>query len=165
MKFVDMEWDDPSDETITKSKIIHPLIFCDGCGTAAHRGCVGNHEDSPWWKCDLCQEGDHSSDAKAVTCLICLRNPAGDKTTPNQVVFKHIVEDGIDDWVHVACALWSEEVTFKDTLSMSPSIPSEGLTPFPPPKRTSVCQRCNASSGLLLKCGEGHCKKRFHPSW
>jgi len=123
----------------------NPIVFCDGCNIAVHKGCYGNPlaNEIPEgdWLCERCLWK-----AQDQCCVLCpVKEGAMKRTTDWQ-------------WAHVACALWIPEVFCHY---------GDGLEPidyFQVPDRrfTMTCEYCKKKQGACAECAHEGCKVKFH---
>jgi hypothetical protein len=161
------------------------IVFCDGCNAAMHQICYGITEIPEGdYYCDRCKflqklsatlddDIEPAVVKDTVKCCLCPLQHGGIKLTT----------DG--RWVHVCCALWSQDTEIVDLKDMSPiNISNVNFTPFPSAaerKRSysaseGSCAFCNQPGGYLATCSfsgpdkfslnEGDlfcCQRKFHP--
>ncbi|XP_062520077.1 PHD finger protein 14-like [Corticium candelabrum] len=132
------------------------IMQCDNCGVTIHEACCGqasNDADSesgksndsefstePWF-CDACRANCTPS------CALCPTSSGDFKET----------YDG--RWVHTVCALYTQDVEFGSVEKLSPII----LSKIPEARWDSrLCDLCNKSVGVVIRCDAGMCKSHFH---
>lgn len=129
------------------SEAENPIVFCDGCNIAVHKGCYGNplaHEIPEGdWLCERCLWK-----AKDKRCVLCpVREGAMKRTIDWQ-------------WAHIACALWIPEVFCHY---------GDGLEPIdyfqvPEHRFKLKCDYCGLMEGACVECAHESCKVKFHIS-
>ena len=62
-------------------------------------------------------------------------------------------------WVHLSCAYWTPEVSFK---CLDKKEPVEGLERIDPKKFQQACCICGIRGGSCVQCGKANCTKAFH---
>ncbi|TPX30640.1 hypothetical protein SmJEL517_g05827 [Synchytrium microbalum] len=130
------------------------LVICQGadCAVTVHEECygiVGLHPSQiPRWRCDRCAYFDSS----LATCVLC---PYRDGP------FRRV--KGTDQWVHIVCAVWVEDVEFGDHERMCDIT----LDKIKPTAWEPVCSICtdekDAAYGVKMPCHAYQCKKSVHP--
>lgn len=134
------------------------MVQCDSCGFYTHEGCYGITE----------ADSRHSSDSVESTepwfCNACLSNVNKPKCDlcPNEHsgLFK---ETQSGRFVHIACALYSPDVSFEDTDKLWPVVLNEISAKKWGDRICSLCDNLYMSrSGVCIKCDAGLCKTYFH---
>ena len=54
-----------------------------------------------------------------------------------------------NNWVHVTCAVWTQEVKFGNAKAIEPS---EGIPSIPRARYEEACQVCNQTNGATVAC-------------
>lgn len=137
------------------------IVECDSCGITVHENCYGIIADDsdnesihsnvssastePWF-CDACKAG-----VSNLSCELC----------PSEVgIFKRT---DTQQWVHVVCALYTNGVTFSDTLRLSGITLLELAYDRWGSKACSLCEDSRlAKTGIAISCDAGLCRTYFH---
>ncbi|GLJ40250.1 hypothetical protein SUGI_0826580 [Cryptomeria japonica] len=134
------------------------IYTCRHCKVSVHQDCYGlSPVHSSTWYCQPCEElnwkyhgsrflSSQGRPGYDLECALC-GGPSG--------AFK-ITTTG--QWVHVFCAEWILENTFKKG-QIEPIAGMEFLSRERPISACSICHR----QGVCLKCNFGHCHNYFHP--
>lgn len=61
-----------------------------------------------------------------------------------------------NNWVHITCAVWTQEVEFGNANALAPS---EGIPSIPSSRFEVVCQVCNRAGGAVVLCQSHNCRK------
>ena len=120
------------------------IVFCDGCETVVHQSCYGlNEVPTGSWLCDVCL-----IESTKPRCLMC--------PLPHGAMKKTSCASG---YIHIACALWIDDVTFEDAARR------EGINIYAkkkPKREHGVCQVCNIFEGAHLFCSKDNCQSSYH---
>lgn len=122
----------------------NPIFICEDCNIGSHMLCYGIATSSdcvdPWW-CSPC-----SSATYGAVCELCLKaGGALKKTTCGK-------------WVHVLCALFTENVSFVNKNRMEPVNISNVLQE----NRGKKCSFCSKNCGICCKCSLSNCDNFLH---
>ncbi|KRH94452.1 PHD finger protein BR140/LIN-49 [Pseudoloma neurophilia] len=119
------------------------LIYCDGCNIAVHQECYGVPiiPSGPWF-CKPCL-----FQIKYLTCRFC-QKPGGAFKMTNQ-----------NNWAHVVCVLWNENLFFSNVVFMEPIEEPEQNELEGPPQR---CNICRSYRGQKIKCAYLECCELYH---
>ncbi|PYI15224.1 putative PHD finger and BAH domain protein [Aspergillus violaceofuscus CBS 115571] len=64
-----------------------------------------------------------------------------------------------NNWVHVACAVWTPEIKFGNSKELEPA---EGFGLIPADRYREVCKICKTDKGACVQCHYSNCNARFH---
>ncbi|MFH4976719.1 hypothetical protein AB6A40_003428 [Gnathostoma spinigerum] len=120
------------------------IIFCDMCNIAVHQDCYGvPYIPEGQWLCRRC----YLSPSVPVKCALCPSTIGAFKQTDD------------NRWVHVACALYLNEVHFANTVFMEPA---EGVENSLRRRCKLRCMICKEKYGACLQCAKRSCVRSFH---
>eukprot|EP01022_Parablepharisma_sp_SALTPOND_P016808 TRINITY_DN2554_c0_g2_i2.p1 TRINITY_DN2554_c0_g2~~TRINITY_DN2554_c0_g2_i2.p1 ORF type:complete len:1044 (+),score=10.20 TRINITY_DN2554_c0_g2_i2:687-3818(+) len=123
------------------------ILTCAICHCKTHEQCYGaTHVTEKDWVCELCLTGSSSS----TPCLLC-PNLGG--------IMKQAVTSTMEGWVHLSCAYWTPEISFRDPQAREPAI---GLDRIDPKRLQQACSICGVKGGCCVQCGKGTCSAVFH---
>jgi len=147
---------------ITDANDVDPLVYCDKCNVAVHKLCYGikTIPEGDWF-CNICKywrkrrSKDPLVSPRTFKCVLCF----GTRGAMKEVYPKRGNEDS---WAHILCALFFEEVQFRDPETSSGISHIESI---PASKKVTVTRKCEFCSrdGYLRFC-DCNCGKAFHPS-
>lgn len=124
------------------------VINCSGCDLNVHFLCYGINNDDinsyTWntWKCSPCRQ----SNSKPITCVLCQQSNGA---------FKQSV---CGKWVHIICALFTNDVKFDNSIEMEPINISKVINL----KRQQPCVFCSEAKGFCCLCSKPRCKNPIH---
>ncbi|XP_024541624.1 histone-lysine N-methyltransferase ATX3 [Selaginella moellendorffii] len=123
---------------------VNKIIICNRCQLAVHEECYGvkASEISGSWVCRGCETPDAVRDC----CLCPVKGGALKPTTIKGL------------WVHITCAWFIHEVTFKDEVAMEPAA---GITRIDLMRFREACAVCKQIHGVCIQCNK--CKTLYHP--
>ncbi|BBN09671.1 protein MpATX2 [Marchantia polymorpha subsp. ruderalis] len=120
------------------------MIVCNRCQVCVHEECYGVRasEITPGsWVCRACERHD----IERQCCLCPVKGGALKPTTTNGL------------WVHVICAWFMREMTFKDATRMEPA---DGVTSIPLARFREMCTLCKQVHGACTHCAK--CRTPYH---
>ncbi|CAG5085464.1 Oidioi.mRNA.OKI2018_I69.PAR.g10901.t2.cds [Oikopleura dioica] len=147
---------------IADANDVDPLVYCDQCNVAVHKLCYGIQTiPSGDWYCNTCKywrkrrSKDPLTSMKPLKCVLCF-----DVRGAMKEVYPKRGSD--DTWAHILCALFFEEVQFRDPETSSGISHIESI---PHSKKVTAEKKCEfcTREGYLRFCDCG-CGKAFHPS-
>lgn len=120
------------------------MVFCDSCNICVHQACYGiTVIPDDEWLCRPCRDGK-----KNVSCILCPNMGGAFKPTSNG-----------QTWAHVACALWTPEVSIGNVSTMEPVTKIKSI---PASRWALVCCICNVKNGAPIQCSFKTCKTAYH---
>jgi len=146
---------------VSDASNIDPLVYCDQCNLAVHKLCYGIEkipEDD--WFCNTClywkkkrsKDPLVDPDSKPIKCVLCDRKGGAMKECYPEK----------DQWAHMVCALFIEEVSFNDSQTSSGII----INQIPARKKVSATRKCTCciKEGYVVdcQCETPGCNKKFH---
>uniref|UniRef100_A0A7N0U356 Uncharacterized protein n=1 Tax=Kalanchoe fedtschenkoi TaxID=63787 RepID=A0A7N0U356_KALFE len=119
------------------------IIICNRCQIAVHQECYGarNVRDFTSWVCRACE----TPEVKRQCCLCPVKGGALKPTDVETL------------WVHVTCAWFRPEVSFKSDEKMEPAI---GILSIPSNAFVKICVICNQIHGSCMQCCK--CSTYYH---
>lgn len=117
------------------------IIICNRCGIAVHEECYGKRASNGSFVCRVCETPDVEHDC-------CLCSVKGGALKPSTIY---------GFWVHITCAWFIEEVSFKDVTTMEPA---DGLTKIDAARFRQECAVCKQTHGVCIQCAE--CSTVYH---
>lgn len=117
------------------------IMTCGECGVKVHMLCYGIENFEENWKCSPC-----SQDKSNCLCVLCLQGGGSMKRTV------------CNKWVHVLCALFTNDVVFVDENLMEPV----DVSKISDSKRNRTCAFCLKTEGFCSLCSSSKCKNRLH---
>eukprot|EP00250_Pteridium_aquilinum_P019628 c24501_g1_i1 orf=598-5466(+) len=119
------------------------ILVCNRCQIAVHEDCYGVRasEMGTAFVCRACE----CPDVERECCLCPVKGGA----------LKPSTLQGL--WVHVYCAWFIQEMSFRSVLKMEPA---DGLTEIDPSRFRQVCTICKQTHGACIKCEE--CATIYH---
>lgn len=119
------------------------ILVCNRCQIAVHEDCYGVRasELGTSFVCRACE----SPDVERECCLCPVKGGA----------LKPSILQGL--WVHVYCAWFIQEMSFRSVLRMEPA---DGLTEIDPSRFRQVCTICKQIHGVCIKCED--CTTIYH---
>lgn len=127
------------------------IYVCRRCRVAVHQDCYGiSRNNFVGWYCQPCEalhwQFQGMRPSSSVECALCGGLSGAFKRTTD------------DQWVHVFCAEWILENTFRrGQMELV-----EGLEMLSRERYILPCSICHRQ-GACLKCNFGHCQSAFHP--
>ncbi|GMT03860.1 hypothetical protein PENTCL1PPCAC_26034, partial [Pristionchus entomophagus] len=126
-----------------------PMIFCDGCNICLHVTCYGlTGIPEGDWECDMCKAVGFARHDR-LKCAVC----------PNTGGAMKEVEGG-NKWVHMACAMWIQEIRFTQTKAGQLVVAS--LDSIPDRRWQLKCRICDQRMGACIQCDSPRCVTAFH---
>lgn len=126
------------------------VVKCAGCGLKVHILCYGikndvnvNESATFKWKCSPCQRGI----LEPIVCELC-HQPNG--------AFKQSV---CGKWVHIICALFTDDVQLDNAIEMEPIHLSKVLDSK---RQQRTCAFCLRALGFCRLCSKSTCKHSVH---
>ena len=121
------------------------------------------------WTCELCAEfGVKGQDMSCVLCpnrggimkpVELAANSRSLSKEDGSVMLNEGTERLGTAWIHLSCAYWTPEASFKNEVTKEPVIGVELIDQ----KRFSLtCTICNKKEGCCVQCGKGTCNSAFH---
>ncbi|MCO5609863.1 hypothetical protein L7F22_064096 [Adiantum nelumboides] len=117
------------------------MIICNRCGIAVHEECYGKRATNGFFICRLCENPDVEHEC-------CLCPVKGGALKPSTIY---------GFWVHITCAWFIEEVSFKNAVTMEPA---DGLTKIDAARFRQACAVCKQVHGVCIQCAK--CPTAYH---
>ncbi|KAI5056348.1 hypothetical protein GOP47_0028166 [Adiantum capillus-veneris] len=119
------------------------ILVCNRCHIAVHEDCYGVRasELGTTFMCGACETPDIEREC-------CLCPVKGGALKPSTI-------QGL--WVHVYCAWFIQEMSFRSILKMEPA---DGLTKIDPLRFRQACRICKQTHGVCIKCED--CPTSYH---
>ncbi|MCO5602839.1 hypothetical protein L7F22_056978 [Adiantum nelumboides] len=117
------------------------MIICNRCGIAVHEECYGKRATNGFFICRLCENPDVEHEC-------CLCPVKGGALKPSTIY---------GFWVHITCAWFIEEVSFKNAVTMEPA---DGLTKIDAGRFRQACAVCKQVHGVCIQCAK--CPTAYH---
>ncbi|KAI5075607.1 hypothetical protein GOP47_0009683 [Adiantum capillus-veneris] len=117
------------------------MIICNRCGIAVHEECYGKRATNGFFICRVCENPDVEHEC-------CLCPVKGGALKPSTIY---------GFWVHITCAWFIEEVSFKNAVTMEPA---DGLTKIDAARFRQVCAVCKQVHGVCIQCAK--CPTAYH---
>ncbi|KAH7447446.1 hypothetical protein KP509_01G107400 [Ceratopteris richardii] len=117
------------------------MIICNRCGIAVHEECYGKRATNGFFICRVCENPDVEHEC-------CLCPVKGGALKPSTIY---------GFWVHITCAWFIEEVSFKNTVTMEPA---DGLTKIDASRFRQACAVCKQVHGVCIQCAK--CPTVYH---
>lgn len=117
------------------------MIICNRCGIAVHEECYGKRATNGFFICRVCENPDVDHEC-------CLCPVKGGALKPSTIY---------GFWVHITCAWFIEEVSFKNAVTMEPA---DGLTKIDAARFRQACTVCKQIHGVCIQCAK--CPTAYH---
>lgn len=120
------------------------LLDCSSCTLRVHSSCFGARmSTSSRWKCDACENDVFPSCSTIYECVLC---PVREPDTA-QPVRQPLKRTSGNNWAHVLCALFVQELRFGDPAHLSPV---EGIGALPYDRWDKKCSVCEQTKGVCV---------------
>lgn len=134
---------------------------CSNCGVNVHKACYGitTEQSSATWTCDPCSNDEQPVISALYGCVLCpIRelNHEGSITGDPKARPDAVKRTFGDNWAHVRCSIWIDNLVFGDIHTMQPI---EGIGSITS-STNKPCRFCGSQSNFCLECP--HCDHVFH---
>eukprot|EP00890_Picochlorum_soloecismus_P004033 jgi/Picsp_1/4630/NSC_02000-R1_protein jade-1 len=156
------KWPNPDDAPCSvcgdeSSTDMNEMLICEGpgCSTVVHQDCYGvSRIPDGEWLCDACEAG---LSPKESHCLLCpIAGGALRRIVPKSK--KVVLPKRKDLCVHIACALWTSDVSISRPRKMQ----GISLDSLQSNRSEMECQACQQRGGAILRCSAEDCDKACH---